>query len=208
MRSVGTVYQRCGCKDPLSGRQFGNRCPRLGQADHGTWYVDLPSDGSAGKGQGRLRRGGYPDRAQAEAVLALLRDPALSSQGRGLTVAQWLERWLQDVESRLQPSTVRGYRVHVELYLVPLLGRALLCELSTGRVQQAFQTIITRHELAGQVISGASVHRIRATLRSALNAAIRAEVLDSRPAPGAAPGGCSAHRGVDRRADRPLAQHR
>jgi len=182
MRSSGTVYQRCGCRDPLSKRQLGSRCPLLGQDEHGSWYVTLPGDVAVGKGQDRLRRGGYPGRAQAEAVLALLLDPALSSQGRGLTVGQWLERWLEDVQPRLRPTTVRGYRKHVEQYLVPLLGGALLCELSVGRVQQAFGAIIARHEADGQALSGATVQRIRATLRSALNAAIRAEVLQSNPA--------------------------
>ncbi|MEE1783391.1 hypothetical protein PUR71_10760 [Streptomyces sp. SP17BM10] len=71
----------------------------------------------------RLRRGGYRTRADAERVLKRLRDPMLARQGGLLTTGQWLQRWYVIVEPHIRPSTARGYRQHLEQYLVPLLGR-------------------------------------------------------------------------------------
>jgi hypothetical protein len=74
MSGQGDVYRRCGCVDSVNGRQFGGRCPRLGGRRHGSWYfrLDLPAGHG---GRRRIRRGGYPSRAAAAAVLAQLRGP-------------------------------------------------------------------------------------------------------------------------------------
>jgi hypothetical protein len=89
MAGQGSVYRRCGCVDPVTGRQWGNRCPRLAGGRHGSWYVglELPT-GPAGMRQ-RIRRGGYPSRAAAAAVLAALRSPRPGDPGsRILTVGE------------------------------------------------------------------------------------------------------------------------
>jgi integrase len=98
-----------------------------------------------------------------------------------LTVGQWLERWLA---ARISPatSTVRGYASHVRLYLKPYLGAVLLRELTVGHVQAMFTAIARQHEAAGQKVTPATLSRIRATLRVALNAAIRYGYLTDNPA--------------------------
>ncbi|GAA4632440.1 hypothetical protein GCM10023196_065900 [Actinoallomurus vinaceus] len=101
--------------------------------------------------------------------------------GRVLTVGEWLAHWLA---SRTSPasSTVRGYAGHVRLYLTPYLGRILLADLSVGQVQAMFTAIIRQHEALGAPVSAATLHRIRATLRAALNAAIRRGLIADNPA--------------------------
>jgi hypothetical protein len=58
------------------------------------------------------------------------------------------------------------------LYLAPYLGQVLLAELSTAHVQAMF----TAHQEFGSPVSAATLTRIRATLRAALNGAIRRQV--------------------------------
>jgi integrase len=114
-------------------------------------------------------------------VLAALRGPDPACPGRVVTTGEWLEHWLA---SRTSPaaSTVRSYAGHVRLYLVPYLGRVPLAELSAAHVQ-AMVTAITRHHQAlGSQVSAATLNRIRATLRAALNAAIRAGLICDNPA--------------------------
>ncbi|MFC8719552.1 tyrosine-type recombinase/integrase [Kitasatospora sp. NPDC057198] len=94
-----------------------------------------------------------------------------------MSCTQWLGHWYATVEPHLRASTARGYRKHLQQYLVPLLGRELLCELTHDRVQQAFDTIVRQHQDAGRPISGNTLRRIQATLRAALNAAIRRGIL-------------------------------
>jgi integrase len=184
MLSEGCVYRRCGCTDPASGRQYGRACPRLaaGGGRHGSWYVRLELPAGLDGHRRRIRRGGYGSRRAAVAVLARLRAPRPGDTGvRVLTVGDWLAHWLV---SRTAPatSTLRGYTAHVRLYLTPYLGEVLLAELATAHVQAMFTAIIRHHHALGTPISAATLTRIRATLRVALNAAIRRGLLADNPA--------------------------
>ncbi|OKI99967.1 tyrosine-type recombinase/integrase [Kitasatospora sp. CB01950] len=182
MHGTGTIYKRCGCRDPLTGRQRGTACPELKRRGHGSWYLALPQAATADHRTARLRRGGYRTRTDAAHALARLRDPQLARNGALMPCAQWLAHWYATVEPHLRASSARGYRKHLEQYLVPLLGRELLCELTHDRVQQAFDTIVRQHRESGQPISGSTLRRIQATLRAALNAAIRRGILTTNPA--------------------------
>jgi integrase len=119
-------------------------------------------------------RSGFPSQESAETALARLRMPSPGNpDGPPLTVGQWLERWLV---SRTAPrsSTVRGYAAHVRLYLAPCLGQILLADLSPAHVQAMFTAIARQHEAINRPVTTATLVRVKATLRTALNAAIRA----------------------------------
>ncbi|MEV7926053.1 tyrosine-type recombinase/integrase [Kitasatospora sp. NPDC088779] len=182
MRGTGTIYKRCGCRDLRTGRQLGRLCPDLRRRGHGSWYLALPRAAAVDDRRSRLRRGGYRTQADAERALKRLRDRDLVGQGGLLTTGQWLQRWYNMVEPHLRPSTARGYRQHLEQYLVPLLGRELLCELTSNSVQQAFSTIVRRHQNTGRPVSAGTLRRVQATLRAALNHAVRSGLLATNPA--------------------------
>jgi hypothetical protein len=178
----GSVYKRCGCVDPVTRRQLGGRCPRLAGSRHGSWYIELALPAGPDGRRCRIRRGGYRSRAAATAVLARLRGPRQADLGgRVLTVGDWLGHWLA---SRTSPaaSTMRGYAAHVRLYLAPYLGPVLLAELSAAHVQAMFTAIIRQHQATGSPVSAATLNRVRATLRAALNAAIRRRLIGENPA--------------------------
>jgi len=172
----GSVFRRCGCRDQTTGRLLGGRCPKLKSAHHGSWYfsADLPSAGE----RRRVRRGGFTTRAAAVAALEALSGPLAGAQG--LTTGEWLGRWLASRVS-LRASTSRGYSAHVRGYLVPYLGGIPLAELSPADVQQMFTAIIRSEAALGRPVSAATLRRIHATLRAALNAAVRARLLTSNP---------------------------
>ncbi len=183
MGGDGCVYRRCGCADPVTGRQLGGQCPRLAAGGrHGSWYVRLELPAGLDGRRRRIRRGGFPSRRAAVAVLARLQAPRPGDAGgRVLTVGDWLAHWLI---SRTSPaaSTIRGYAAHVRLYLAPYLGQVPLAELSAGQVQAMFTAITRQHQALGTPVSAATLTRIRATLRAALNAAIRRELISENPA--------------------------
>jgi integrase len=58
----------------------------------------------------------------------------------------------------------------------------LLADLSVGQVQAMFTAITRQHQALGAPMSAATLHRIRATLRAALNAAIRRGLISDNPA--------------------------
>jgi integrase len=81
----------------------------------------------------------------------------------------------------LRASTSRSYAAHVRGYLVPYLGGIPLAALTAGDVQAMF-TAITRDETAlGRPVSAATLHRIHATLRAALNGAVRVGLIGVNP---------------------------
>ncbi|TDC17253.1 hypothetical protein E1284_09895 [Actinomadura bangladeshensis] len=85
------MYRRCGCEDPGGGWALGSRCPRLAaERSHGSWYLRLELGTGTDGRRRRVRRGGFRTRKSAEAALVRLR----GSAGSPLTVAQWLQRWL------------------------------------------------------------------------------------------------------------------
>jgi integrase len=98
-----------------------------------------------------------------------------------LTTGQWLRMWLASRVS-LRSSTLRNYTGHVEDYLIPYLGSVPLRELRIGQVQQMFTTVIRNGVLPGKAITPATMARIHATLRAALNAAVREQHITDNPA--------------------------
>jgi hypothetical protein len=175
---------RCGWPGagPGAGWRVPSGCEHLG-------------DPIAALGKGRATRGvrawsaaASPDppwrfsaRAAAERALDRLRMPWPGESGAApMTVGQWLERWLA-VRTAPRPSTLRSYSAHARLYLAPFLGQILLADLSAGHVRM-FAAISRQHAAAGRVVSPATLARVRATLRAALNAAIRSGYNSANPA--------------------------
>jgi hypothetical protein len=174
----GSVYRRCGCRDENTGRLLGARCPGLRSAGHGSWYFSADLPAAAGQRR-RVRHGGFATRAAAATALETLASPA-AGPGPGLSTGEWLTRWLASRVS-LRPSTARSYAAHVRGYLVPYLGGIPLAALTPGDVQAMF-TAVTRDEtVLGRPASAATLHRIHATLRAALNGAVRAGLIAANP---------------------------
>jgi integrase len=174
----GSMYRRCGCRDKSSGRLLGARCPGLSSPEHGSWYfsADLPS--AAGQRR-RVRRGGFATRAAAVVALEALASPA-AALVPGLSTGEWLGRWLASRVS-LRASTSRGYAAHVRGYLLPYLGGIPLASLTSGDVQAMFTAIIRDETVLGRPVSAATLHRVHATLRAALNGAVRAGLIGVNP---------------------------
>jgi integrase len=174
----GSVFRRCGCREEETGRLLGARCPELGSARHGSWYFSAELPSAAGNRR-RVRRGGFASRAAAAAALQALSGPPPAPEAR-VTTGEWLERWLASRVS-LRASTSRGYAAHVRGYLVPYLGGIPLAELTRADVQAMFAAIIRGDAALGRPVSAATLRRIHATLRAALNGAVRVGLITSNP---------------------------
>jgi hypothetical protein len=174
----GSVYRRCGCRDENTGRLLGARCLGLRSAGHGSWYLSAELPSAAGERR-RVRRGGFATRAAAVAAREALMSPAAGSEP-GLSAGEWLGRWLESRVS-LRASTARSYAAHMRGYLVPYLGGIPLAALTPGDVQAMFTAVIRDETVLGRPVSAATLHRIHATLRAALNGAVRAGLIGVNP---------------------------
>lgn len=173
----GSVARHCGCRSP-NGSRYGRRCPKLRDARHGSWYVtlDVPA-GDAPRRQ--VKRGGFPTRRAAQDALDEMRARLASGEriAHGITVGQWLDEWLKS-KRQLRPNSARAYRGHVDQYLAPHLGHVRLTDLRVGHIAAMFELIEASERPPGP----ATRQRIRATLRAALNGAIRQRLLTINPA--------------------------
>jgi site-specific recombinase XerD len=99
----------------------------------------------------------------------------------------------------IKRNTVRSYEAHLRLHLIPHLGPIRLDRLRPGHVADLLDAINDRNqriraaktstdrEVRAAVrgmrpVGPATVHRIRATLRKALNDAIRHQLISTNPA--------------------------
>lgn len=92
------------------------------------------------------------------------------------TVAEWIEGWMQSKASRVRPRTAESYRSHIEHHITPALGRFRLSQLTPARLQGFVD------QLTALGMHPVTVARVVATLRSALNTAVRQGILDLSPA--------------------------
>jgi hypothetical protein len=175
------VFKRCGCTDEATGRQLAGHCSHLAEPGHGSWYYAVQVTTVGGR-KARYRRGGFATRdAAATARQAILDGPADEAAAGAWTVARWLRYWLAQAEPHLRPSTLHGYRDHVDRYLIPSIGRITLADLTGKRLQACFNLLSRERTKTGTLIAVSTVDRVRATLRSALNAAVREGLIATNP---------------------------
>jgi integrase-like protein len=135
------VFKRCGCTDADAGRQLASHCPQLAEPGHGSWYYAVQVATVGGR-KARYRRGGFVTReAAAAARQAIIDGPADEAAAGAWTVARWLRYWLAQAEPHLRPSTLHGYRDHIDRYLIPSIGRITLADLTSRRLQACFNPL-------------------------------------------------------------------
>lgn len=126
-----------------------------------------------------MRRGDY---ASEEAAKAARDQVSANAEGIGLTTGYWLECWVGN--SGLRPSTLCHYRQHVVDYLIPQLGGLSLVTLRVSDVRKAFTAIAAGCGSRHGRLAPSTVKRVRATLSSALTAAVGQGLLAHNPAKG------------------------
>ncbi|WP_138734764.1 hypothetical protein [Modestobacter excelsi] len=104
----------------------------------------------------------------------LLRGAATCAQQQ-LTVSEWEDA------GRFRPSTALHTQQHLRDYWIPLLGHYRLADLTVDDVDRALASL-RRQGTRSRRLSPSSVRRIHATLRSALNDAVRRRVIPYNPA--------------------------
>lgn len=108
----------------------------------------------------------------------LLTGNARDIDAHKLTVETYLRQWL-DAKRALRPSTRKSYQEHIDLYLVPHLGQLKLRSLSASHIDAMVSAItsdVKKH------LSSTTIRRIHATMRSAMNAAVRRQLVTVNPA--------------------------
>ena len=94
-----------------------------------------------------------------------------------LTVEAYLNEWLsQIVAQRVRPNTLAAYAMYVDRYLVPDLGKRKLGRLTAREVRLYLDSLRRRD------VGVRSIRYVHATLRAALEDAMREELLEKNVA--------------------------
>jgi integrase len=195
----GHTYKRCPCGTlrDADGRRIN--CPKR----HGTWSFvhELPPGPDGSRRQSS--RGGFATQAQARDAL----NQELGKLRRGTyversqaTVSEYLDQWLA-AKVTLRDTTRKAYRDHITLYLKPGLGHLRLQDCRDTDIETLYaamrllgtddadpsdwlvrRLVEVRRYSTIKPLSDASMHRVHATLMSALNTAVKRKRLDANPA--------------------------
>ena len=102
------------------------------------------------------------------ARLIVDRDTGAPVLDRSLTVGAWLEEWLA-TKSSARPATRRAYRLRVDQYLVPTLGRHRLADLTPVQIQRAYDRLRESGGERVERLTETTILAVHKTLITALN---------------------------------------
>src|SRR5215207_1253181 len=120
-----------------------------------------------------VRRRSVYARTKTEVVAKLKKaiaetDGSVSFDAENLTVAEYLERWLEDsVKGSVWHTTYRDYRGHVRNHIAPEIGRVKLAKLTPAHVQALYR------KKSNSGLSPRTVNYVHATLHKALGQAVK-----------------------------------
>ncbi|GAA3962839.1 tyrosine-type recombinase/integrase [Actinoplanes auranticolor] len=188
----GSVFKRCQCRDGNGKKVKNCRKP------HGSWafVVDAGTDPKTGKRR-QIPRSGFKTKTEAEealtAEMAKL-DAGTWTDDRRMTLGKWLDTWLAElIAAKKSVNTVKNYRGHIRDAWRPLLGHMLLRDLRRSHIEGVLASLaepVEGDRPAGNVgrrvtqRSPATIDGYRRTIRAALSAAQRRELIAINPAVG------------------------
>lgn len=151
------------------------------------YVVDLGTDPATGKRRQERKRGFRTQREAADALDARMGEvrTGVVAVDQRLTLSEYLDQWIEAKEyAGVRPTTIRGYRQHIDKYIRPHLGHIRLRDLRGNHIEAMLTEIAKPPRKPGpnekipkgarrnpRPMSAASVHRIHATLSSALSSA-------------------------------------
>ena len=159
-------------KSRRSGKR-GNGEGSITQLSSGLWQARITLEGGR-----RKAYYGHTRQEVAAKLTAALRDHdrGLPIVGEKQTLQQYLMHWLEVIRPRLRPRSFTRYEEAVRLHIVPTLGHTPLAKLSAQQLQRLYSAKLAE----GQ--APASVARLHAVLRRALNEAMRMDLISRNPA--------------------------
>jgi len=99
-----------------------------------------------------------------------------------VTVAEFLEKWLGQIEPRVAPRTLERYQEIARKNIVPLLGQTILTKLRPDQIATAYAKALKSGRRDGSGgLSSRTVHHMHRVLKQALATAVRWRTLLHSP---------------------------
>jgi hypothetical protein len=148
----GSVYPRCFCRDPETGKPVGRKCPRLKTKGHAAgWYFRY----DAPRGPGGKRRqpevGPFTTKAPAEEELSATLGRIAGGgqvQDRSLLVGAYLTAYAAG-KLDVKASTRASIHEAVQLYWLPGLGHLRLVDLRDHHISEVVRAMMAINQPPG-----------------------------------------------------------
>ena len=105
-----------------------------------------------------------------------------------MTLAEWLNRWLDEyLPGTIRNSTIDGYRVMVDHYIIPYLGYKPLHLLTPEAIMRLYSHLlkegrVREHPIYGHALSQTMVNKVHMALHCALKCACKERLIAHNPA--------------------------
>jgi integrase len=189
----GSIYDHCPCRDPSTGKPYRRgECPRWNERGHKRWgYVANTHKLGPGRWAQRRKQGFATRKAAEDALADVIGDvragTALTAAQRKVTVGDWADQWLAG-KVNLRPSSVRSYRLAIDHYIRPSLGRIPLAELRPEHLDAMLARMrdgrlkppSPRRKEDGK-LTARTVNHVFDILRALLNGAVKRRLLTWNP---------------------------
>lgn len=161
-----------------------------------TWsYVVRVRDPHTGKMKDQWK-GGFKTKTEARTA----RNDARAASDKGtavaatrITVKEYLADWLEVSETRVRPTTMVSYRLHIDKYIVPRLGAERLQQLTPSMIDRLYSDLLKAgrqpkrkpkkgEKLKPMGLSTTTVRRAASTLHKALADATKKKLIPYNPA--------------------------
>lgn len=163
----------------MRGTTYRKRKP---DGSYTRWYavIDLPSDAN---GKRRQKTTTHDTKREAQAWLAKTAQELRAGEVYDTTVsvAEYLAEWLNGKQA-LRPSTRVDYERHIRDIFIPELGHLRLLDLRPHHIDAIFHRLAEGNRYRERPVGAQTMHRVLATLNSALNAAVRRGLIRRNPA--------------------------
>lgn len=154
--------------------------------------ITIGRDGTGKRQRKRIRSKTLAGLREKEAAFRAEQSKGTVTIGKKPSITEFLNQWLADVvKLRNRPRTYERYAGDVKHHIIPAIGALKLDKLTTPDVQRmlndlAKQGNVKANETTKQGLAPRSVRNVHATLRQALNTAIKWGLVSRNVAEGAA----------------------
>jgi integrase len=107
---------------------------------------------------------------------------AVKEQSLAPTVRDWLAEWLARKRDELRPQTWFAYELHARRWIVPTIGTVRLDQITPAHVDKLHGTLLRAvSEKTSRKLSSTTIRHVHLTLVTALNDAVKRNVLAANP---------------------------
>lgn len=143
-----------------------------------TWYANFYYQDWTGERKHKCKRGFKTQREAKDYERNFLDQQSKSSD---ILFSSLIENYLEDMEYRLKPTTMKNKRYLIELKLIPYFGKLKICDVDTIAVRKWQNILLTSSDENGKPYSATYIRTINNQLSAVLNYAVKHYKLASNP---------------------------